>query len=148
MSKKGYSSPGFFGGINHYDEQGKKQVTAILVYLAAIITMTVMAEKQVILIRDYSVDIIIMIITEIKPDVPIPDFSEVIIIMIQKANLQAQVIRLSLEDIIIILPVAVIQRQPFTDHMIVLKFGHSAVIGITFLRPLGTAELLYAYTML
>ena len=24
MSKKGYSSPGFFGGINHYDEQGRK----------------------------------------------------------------------------------------------------------------------------
>lgn len=25
MSKKGYSRPGFFGGLNHYDDKGHKR---------------------------------------------------------------------------------------------------------------------------
>ena len=28
MSKKGYSRPGFFGSINHYDANGKKKARA------------------------------------------------------------------------------------------------------------------------
>ena len=28
MSKKGYSRPGFFGSINHYDANGKKEARA------------------------------------------------------------------------------------------------------------------------
>lgn len=88
MKKEGYSRPGLFGTINHYDTNGHKVGHSSPGLFGTMRTDI----KWDIAVRDYLEMLTIMIIVVIKQDTAVQDSSEVIIIMMNMVIRQVTVI--------------------------------------------------------